>query len=677
MFKMSRLSSYNNTKSIKSQFSQRRNRGFTIVELLIVIVVIAILATIVTVAYAGIQKRAIHSAVQAALANAATAMKVEAVQAGGYTSIPSSVVPPAKVGLALTELSPPQSSDTSFCMNGTYMGHDDVAYHTTEGGTPAEGLCEGDVLVETIVGEYNYAAGGGEELDYTPVVAGVAQAELYGFKVTTNLEWTEATLSWDAQPSVARYEIQTRTNSSTSWQYRNKESGGSSCPSYGNTVCSGQIASSATSITWTDITYSVPSAAGKIYEYQIRPCTGAAQDTCSDWTIAVLNNPVQSGSDLPSVNGFGVNPSSDWNSVILSWSETGRYAANMSAARYEIQTRTNSSTAWNYRNKEAGGSTCSSYTNSTCSGQIPSGTTTFTWTDVTYAVPSAAGKMYDYRIRNCVDGHAVYCGDWREVSLNNPIQGSETVPAVTGFAVNPASNWSNITLSWSAAPNYATKMSATRYEIQTRTNSSTAWNYRLKGAGDGSCPSYSNTACSGQIASGTTSITWTDTTYSLPLAAGKIYDYRIRNCVDGHVVYCGEWREVSLSNPVQSDADIPTVGGFTATAAPGWSNVTLSWNVTSNYATDMSSTRYEIRTKTNSNTAWNYRLKTTGGGTCSGPTNTACSGQIAPGEASIVWTDSTYAVPSAGGQKYDYQIRNCVYGHTVYCGEWTERSITR
>ena len=49
-----------------------KQRGFTIVELLIVIVVIAVLALVTIVAYAGIQNRAADAAVQADLRNIGT-----------------------------------------------------------------------------------------------------------------------------------------------------------------------------------------------------------------------------------------------------------------------------------------------------------------------------------------------------------------------------------------------------------------------------------------------------------------------------------------------------------------------------------------------------------------------------------------------------------------------------
>lgn len=51
-----------------------RQKGFTIVELLIVIVVIAILAAITIIAYNGIQKRANDAAIQSDLKNIATAL---------------------------------------------------------------------------------------------------------------------------------------------------------------------------------------------------------------------------------------------------------------------------------------------------------------------------------------------------------------------------------------------------------------------------------------------------------------------------------------------------------------------------------------------------------------------------------------------------------------------------
>lgn len=55
---------------------QKRQTGFTIVELLIVIVVIAILAAVSIVTYRGIQDRARKATLQSDLSNAAKAMEV-------------------------------------------------------------------------------------------------------------------------------------------------------------------------------------------------------------------------------------------------------------------------------------------------------------------------------------------------------------------------------------------------------------------------------------------------------------------------------------------------------------------------------------------------------------------------------------------------------------------------
>lgn len=75
------------------QKKQTSNRGFTIVELLIVIVVIGILAAITVVAYGGVQNRANDTAVQSDLRNLASKiMRTAAINgslpAGGGSSFP-------------------------------------------------------------------------------------------------------------------------------------------------------------------------------------------------------------------------------------------------------------------------------------------------------------------------------------------------------------------------------------------------------------------------------------------------------------------------------------------------------------------------------------------------------------------------------------------------------------
>jgi len=78
----------------------RSQKGFTVVELLIVVTVIAILAAITIVGYNGIRVAAMKSAAQSDLRNVETAMQLAYQDLGTYPSeIPSTVKPSPNVAL--------------------------------------------------------------------------------------------------------------------------------------------------------------------------------------------------------------------------------------------------------------------------------------------------------------------------------------------------------------------------------------------------------------------------------------------------------------------------------------------------------------------------------------------------------------------------------------------------
>lgn len=78
------------------------NRGFTIVELLIVIVVIGILAAITLIAYNGVQKRAVTTELQSDLRNVSNLMRAAQAETDAYPSaLPSGMKASPGVSLSL------------------------------------------------------------------------------------------------------------------------------------------------------------------------------------------------------------------------------------------------------------------------------------------------------------------------------------------------------------------------------------------------------------------------------------------------------------------------------------------------------------------------------------------------------------------------------------------------
>lgn len=135
-------------------------RGFTIVELLIVVVVIAILAAIVIVAYNGIQNRAKTSKAQSAASSILKKVEAFNAETGSYPTGPTGLtsaastasyyVPAGTVSFVTTIGSAPTNENTIMFSTCTTPGGIRVSYwdystgavvHTYTGGATSSSTC--------------------------------------------------------------------------------------------------------------------------------------------------------------------------------------------------------------------------------------------------------------------------------------------------------------------------------------------------------------------------------------------------------------------------------------------------------------------------------------------------------------------------------------------------------
>lgn len=91
----------------------KKQRGFTIVELLIVIIVIAILATIVVVSYNGVQQRATQARIESDLTNAQRLLDTYYGQYGSYPVTSTNLNPDWGTTTARTDVNCPIGTHTT------------------------------------------------------------------------------------------------------------------------------------------------------------------------------------------------------------------------------------------------------------------------------------------------------------------------------------------------------------------------------------------------------------------------------------------------------------------------------------------------------------------------------------------------------------------------------------
>lgn len=383
--------------------------------------------------------------------------------------------------------------------------------------------------------------------------------------------------------------------------------------------------------------------------------------------------------------GLTIDVPEAWTSLSLSWN------AQPGAQRYELQSRTSPTADWRYH-RINNGNIYIAYSdpcpeNSTsCTGRIPSGTTSMSWAVYTSTLPRSTGQNFEYRIRY-LDSNSNY-SSWDTVVVANPIQSSSDFPRrVDNFKVENTPGWTAINLSWDPIPDVAINMSDVKYELQSRTSPSSEWRYHRYDHGS-IYTAYSNLCnevssnCTGNTPYNNTSLSW-NYSGARPQVAGTTYDYRIRIRIVGTQTFHSDWVTVSLANPVQSDSDLPSeVSNFNITNAENWSNITFSWDQVPNFAANMNDVKYEVQSRVSPAGPWRYHRTQNGiinvnsyGDPCDS-SYTTCSGSVPYNTTTMNWT-AAESIPPVGGT-FDYRIRIKVIGDSQnYYSNWVTRSLSR
>ena len=523
------------------QNQKKSTVGFTIVELLIVIIIIAILATIVTVAYNGIRKQTVKSVLKDTLAQTTQAMEAAAVDTGNFASLPTSIKIANNVGVALTQVS---DANTTFCVNATYKTYNDIVFHVSKGGSAEEGLCEGEVVA--VLGDYNYEAGGAA-LDPT-MASSVGSASANGamqFNATTNENWTQVSLSWNAVPGATQYRLNHKSSAAATWYSRRVDDGSGSVAadsaSSWSPAHTNLLAPSVTSLTWVN-TSAIPQDASQTHYYRVQ--YKDASGNWSEWTELTLSPFTSPARTIPKVKNFKVVPSANWSSITLTWDGINNFA-KLPGVKFRINHRTSSTATWYSRQVADGSGSIAADSASSWSpaysNAVPPTATSLTWTN-TGVIPQDASQTHEYRIQ-VISGNEA--GPWTTITLNPLEYTNLSVPSVSGFTVTQASGWSSITLSWDGAGSFA-NIPGAKFRISHRSTSNGTWYARRIDDGSGSVNWDSASSWSpphtNMIPVGTTSLTWTSIT-SIPQMAGQTHEYRIQ-VISGS--QAGSWATVSL-----------------------------------------------------------------------------------------------------------------------------------